>query len=153
MMMQAQRNWARLSRGAAVVETALILNVLLLGVLGVFEYGRIVMLRQLMFNAAREGARLAIVGTAADPQATTAQIQQTVTSYLAGQSLSNLSIQVYQANPLTGANIGAWNTTPYGGAIAVELEGTYTPMIASTFGIVPNPMPMKASSMMLSEAN
>src|SRR5271157_2974326 len=97
MMMQSQPNRARASRGAAVVETALILNVLLLGLLGVFEYGRIVMLRQLMFNAAREGARLAIVGTAADPEATTAQIQQTVTSYLAGQSLSNMSVQVYQA--------------------------------------------------------
>jgi len=153
MMMQSQPNRARASRGAAVVETALILNVLLLGLLGVFEYGRIVMLRQLMFNAAREGARLAIVGTAADPEATTAQIQQTVTSYLAGQSLSNMSVQVYQANPTTGANIGAWNTTPYGGAIAVEIDGTYTPLIPSTFGIVPNPMPMKAVSMMLSEAN
>jgi Flp pilus assembly protein TadG len=152
-MMRSQQNRARVSRGAAVLETALVLNVLLLGILGVFEYGRIVMLRQLMYNAAREGARLAVVGTAATPEVTTAQIQQTVTSYLAGQTLSNMTITVYQANPTTWANIGAWDQTPYGGAIAVEIDATYLPIVPTTFGIVPNPMPLKAVSMMLSEAN
>jgi Flp pilus assembly protein TadG len=152
-MMRLSPKRTRSSRGAAVAETALILNVLLLGLLGIFEYGRIVMLRQMMLNAAREGARLAVVGTASDPQTTTAQIQQTVTSYLVGQSLANMTIQVYQANPTTWANIGAWNTTPYGGAIAVEIDGNYTPLIPSTFGIVPNPIPMRVVSMMLSEAN
>jgi Flp pilus assembly protein TadG len=140
-------------RGAAVLETALVLNVLLLGLLGTFEYGRMIMIRQLMDNAAREGARLAVVGTAADPEVTTAQIQSTVTSYLAGQSISGLTVSVYQANPTTGANIGLWNQTPYGGAIAVQVQGSYAPVIPTTFGIVPNPMPMKVVSMMLSEAN
>ena len=144
-----------MSRGAAVLETALVLNVLLLGILGVFEYGRIVMLRQLMYNAAREGARLAVVGTAANPEVTTAQIQQTVTSYLAGQTLSNMTIQVYQADPtmLPTKNIGARDQTPYGGTIAVEINANYLPIVPTTFGIVPNPMPLKAVSMMLSEAN
>lgn len=140
-------------RGAAVLETALVINVLLLGVLGVFEYGRLVMLRQLMQNAAREGARLAVVGTAASPEITTAQIQNTVISYLAGQSLSNLTVQVYQADPTTGANVGVWNQAPYGSPIAVQINATYVPVIPTTFGIVPNPMPMKAVSMMLNEAN
>ncbi len=140
-------------RGAAVLETALVLNLLLLGLLGIFEYGRLVMIRQLMDNAAREGARLAVVGTAADPEVTTAQIQSTVLSYLAGQSLSGVSVSVYQANPTTWANIGLWNQTPYGGAIAVEIDATYVPIIPTTFGILPSPMPLKVVSMMLSEAN
>ncbi|QEH32960.1 TadE-like protein [Aquisphaera giovannonii] len=140
-------------RGAAVLETALILNVLLLGILGVFEYGRIVMLRQLMENAAREGARLAVVGTASTPEVTTAQIQACVVSYMAGQSISNLSVSVYQANPATGANIGSWDQAPYGGAIAVKITATYRPIVPTTFGIVPNPLPMTIVSMMLSEAN
>ena len=132
-----------LRRGAAVLETALVLNVLLLGLLGIFEYGRMVMIRQLMDNAAREGARLAVVGTAANPEVTTAQIQNTVISYLAGQSLSGVTVSVYQANPTTWANIGPWNQTPYGGAIAVEINATYVPIIPTTFGILPNPMPLK----------
>ncbi|WP_165232756.1 TadE/TadG family type IV pilus assembly protein [Aquisphaera insulae] len=135
------------------METALILNVLLLGILGVFEYGRIVMLRQLLQNAAREGARLAVVGTAANPEVTTAQIQTYVSKYLAGQSISGMTVSVYQANPTTGANIGSWDQTPYGGAIAVKIQATYKPMIPSTFRIIPNPLPMTIVSMMLSEAN
>jgi Flp pilus assembly protein TadG len=140
-------------RGAAVVETALILNVLLLCTLAIFEYGRIVMLRQLMQNAAREGARLAVVGTAATPDVTTAQIQEAVTNCLAGQSLEGITIEVFQANPSTGANIGPWDQTPYGGAIAVRIGGTYRPSLPTTLGIVPNPMPMIVVSMMRSEAN
>ena len=106
--MRTQGITARQPRpGAALLETALVLNVLILGVLGVFEYGRLVMLRQLMQNAAREGARLAVVGTASNPEVTTAQIQNTVISYLAGQSISGVTVQVYQANPTTGADLGA----------------------------------------------
>ncbi len=152
-MNQSLPRVSRLRRGAAVLETALVLNVLLLGLLGTFEYGRMIMIRQLMDNAAREGARLAVVGTAADHTVTTAQIQSTVTSFLAGQSISGLTVSVYQANPITGANIGLWNQTPYGGAIAVKVQGSYRPVIPTTFGIVPNPMPLKVVSMMLSEAN
>ncbi len=136
-----------------MVETALVLNLFLLGTLAIFEYGRIVMLRQLMQNAAREGARLAVVGTAATPDVTTLQIKAAVTTMLAGQSLENTSINVYQANPATGANIGAWDQTPYGGAIAVKLTGTYRPSLPTTLGIIPSPMPMTVVSMMRSEAN
>src|SRR4051794_26096439 len=90
---------SRVRRGAAVIETAVVLNVLLLGLLGTFEFGRMIMIRQLMDNAAREGARLAAVGTVADHEVTTDQIQSTVTSLLAGQSISGLTVSVYQANP------------------------------------------------------
>ncbi|MDR3621802.1 MAG: TadE/TadG family type IV pilus assembly protein [Paludisphaera borealis] len=143
----------RRRRGAAVVETAVVLNVLLLMVLGIFEYGRLVMIRQLMLNAAREGARMAVVGTASNPPATTSQIQAAATAYLIGQPLSSLAVSVYQADPATGNSIGAWDQTPYGGALVVKISGNYKPVIASTFGIVPNPMPLQAVVMMLSEAN
>jgi Flp pilus assembly protein TadG len=136
-----------------VVETAVVLSVLLLILLGIFEYGRIVMLRQLMDNAVREGARLAIVGTAAQPPITAQDIADTVNGCLAGQSLQNVSIQVYQADPVTGANIGSWELTPYGGAIAVRMDVDYAPILPTTLGIVPNPLHFSAQSMMLSEAN
>lgn len=131
----------------------MVLSVLLLILLGIFEYGRIVMLRQLMNNAVREGARLAIVGTAAQPPITAQDIADTVNGCLAGQSLQNVSIQVYQADPVTGANIGTWELTPYGGAIAVQIDADYVPILPTTLGIVPNPLHFTALSMMLSEAN
>ena len=93
------------------------------------------------------------MGTAAQPPVTTQQIINTVNNGLAGQALSNVNVQVFQADPVTLANLGAWNTTPYGGAIAVQLDADYTPILPSTMGIVPNPIHFTAVSVMLSEAN
>ena len=91
-------------RGSAVVETALVLNVLLLMVLGIFEYGRLVMIRELMLNAARESARMAVVGTASNPPVTTAQIKAVAKAFLVGQPVDQLAVSVYQADPATGSD-------------------------------------------------
>jgi Flp pilus assembly protein TadG len=152
-MRVARIRQSKARRGAAVVETAVVLNVLLLILLGIFEYSRLVMIRQLMLNAARESARLAVVGTAANPPTTTAQIQAAAKSFLVGQPIDSLAVTVYQADPATGVSIGAWDQTPYGGTVLVKITGVYKPIIASTFGIVPNPMPLQAVATMLSEAN
>jgi Flp pilus assembly protein TadG len=152
-MRPRERQRCRRLRGTTVVETAMVLSVLLVGILAVFEYGRLVMLRQVMGNAVREGARLAIVGTASVPVTTTSQIIDTVNNSLAGQRIENLNIQVYQADPETGEYIGAWNLTPYGGAIAVRVDGDYAPMVATGLGIVTDSIHLSAVSMMRSEAN
>ncbi len=47
-------------RGAALVEAALILPLMVMMVLGVVEFGRALMVSQLMAGAAREGTRLAV---------------------------------------------------------------------------------------------
>jgi Flp pilus assembly protein TadG len=44
-------------RAATIVEMALVISLVLPLMFAVFEYGRIIMLKQLMDNAAREGAR------------------------------------------------------------------------------------------------
>ena len=148
-----QKSRSQSRRGAVVVETAFVLSILLTGLLGIFEFGRLVMIRQLMNNAAREGARLAIVGTASQPTITTQQIVDTVNTYLAGQAVQNVVIQVYQADPGTGANIGPWDLTPYGGSIAVQISADFVPVVPTTLGVVPNPIHFTSVSMMLSEAN
>jgi Flp pilus assembly protein TadG len=140
-------------RGATVLEVAIVVNLLFMILFGVFEYGRIAMIRQLMDEAAREGARMAVVSTNTYPATSTAQIQNFVRGFLANQSLNNLNIQVYQANSTTGANSGPWNTTPFGGMIAVQIDGDYPPMIPTTFGILPSPLHLTARSVMRSEAN
>jgi len=48
-------------RGAAVVEMALILPVFFMVILGIVEFGRAMMVAQIVTNAAREGAREAIL--------------------------------------------------------------------------------------------
>lgn len=48
-------------RGAAVVEMAVILPVFMMVLLGIVEFGRAMMVTQIVSNAAREGARRAIL--------------------------------------------------------------------------------------------
>jgi Flp pilus assembly protein TadG len=54
-------NSRRDERGQALVEMALILPILLMLLLGIFEFGRAWNTKQLITDAAREGARLAVV--------------------------------------------------------------------------------------------
>jgi Flp pilus assembly protein TadG len=53
----------RSKKGAAAVEFALILPILLLLVMGILEFGRVLHTYLVVVNAAREGARYAAVGT------------------------------------------------------------------------------------------
>jgi Flp pilus assembly protein TadG len=115
----------------------------------VLDYGRLVMIKQLLDNAAREGARQAVTNTGT---MTTSQIQTIVTNYMAGQTLSGMNIQVYQCDPTTGNNIGSWNNTTLGGMIAVQVTGNFKPLL-STFSRIPNPLAMTTTAMMTCEAN
>jgi Flp pilus assembly protein TadG len=51
----------RSARGAAIIETALTLPIVLLVCVGIFEFGRAYQTWQVMTNAAREGARVAVL--------------------------------------------------------------------------------------------
>jgi Flp pilus assembly protein TadG len=152
-MIVSARHSRNVNRGAAVPETAIVLSVTLALLLGVFEYGRIFMIRQILDNAVREGARAAIVGTASTPPVTTDQLIGQVQGFLAGQSLENVNVQVYLADPATGENIGAWDSASYGAAIAVQIDADYEPILPTSLGILPSPLHLSAVSIMLSEAN
>lgn len=56
-------------RGATTVEAAFVLPIFLLFLMGIYEYGRYLMVLHVATNAARDGARLAVVkaGTSTDP--------------------------------------------------------------------------------------
>ena len=62
--------------GATLVETAVVISIALLFMFAIFEYGRYVMFRQIIENAAREGVRQAVVNTSSQ---TAADVQATVT--------------------------------------------------------------------------
>jgi Flp pilus assembly protein TadG len=80
-------------RGTAAVELAVCMPLLMILLVGVWEVGRMVEVKQLMCNAVREGGRQAASGTQ-----TTAQVQQYVVNYLttngiSGASASNVTFQ------------------------------------------------------------
>ena len=68
-------------RGAALVEMALVLPVFVAVTLGIIEFGRAMMVSQLVTNAAREGARLgSFDGT------TNAEVEEEIRSFLQGSA-------------------------------------------------------------------
>jgi Flp pilus assembly protein TadG len=83
-------------RGASAVEFAVVAPVFFLLVFGMIEYGRLVMVQQILTNAAREGARRAIL-----QDATSSAVITTVRNYLTNASINgnnpNLTITVTPA--------------------------------------------------------
>lgn len=76
-------------RGAAAVEFALVAPLLVLLILGLIEFGRMMMVQQVLTNGAREGARKAVL-----PGVTDTVVYQTVDDFMTGSSLSGHSRSV-----------------------------------------------------------
>jgi Flp pilus assembly protein TadG len=88
-------------RGAALLEAAITIPLILLVSVGIFEFGRAYQTQQVLTNAAREGARLAVLEGPTD-----ADVRTRVNNYLTGGGLTSLAdgnIQVNRAVPLNGA--------------------------------------------------
>lgn len=94
---RSRRRGRKRRRGAALVEFAVVAPLLFLLILAIFEFGRMVMVQQIITNAAREGARRAIL-----EQSTVPEVEETITNYLAESSISSASVTV-SPDPLTSA--------------------------------------------------
>jgi Flp pilus assembly protein TadG len=137
-MMLPTRSRARRS-GTTVVETAVVALICLTFMFAIFEYGRYVMVRQVMENAARVGGRVAVVMPTSyvAPATATAQVNAAVTQALASIPLSGTpTVTIFQADT-SGNNIGPWTSTPFGRNIVVQIDGDLKVMFP-TFGFIPN---------------
>ena len=85
---------ARSQAGAELVEFALVLPMMLLVFGGIVDFGLLLQRQQVVTNAAREGARLAVL-----PGYTTADVQARVTSFVT-EGLNNDSLA-----PATAVNV------------------------------------------------
>jgi Flp pilus assembly protein TadG len=90
----------RSRHGAAVVELAFTAPILFLLCFGMIDVGRAVMVQNLITNAARDGARTAVLDGA-----TAGAIESQVEAYLASSTISDAVVTV-SPNPLTLANLG-----------------------------------------------
>jgi hypothetical protein len=94
------RLYRRNRRAAAAVEFAVVAPVFFLLVFGLIEYGRMVMVQQMLTNASREGARHAVLDGATSTEVTTI-----VNDYLSSGSISGATVTV-TPNPPTNAEFG-----------------------------------------------
>ena len=144
-------------RGATSVETAAVISAALLFIFGILEYARLVYFFHVADNAAREGARYAVVHTG--DGTTAAQVQAVVTAAMSGQQTSlnsgTFAVNVYNVDPNTGLQIAntAWTDAPFGGAVAVEVTGTYKFILPSFLNFSGPTIGVRVRSAMNSEAN
>jgi Flp pilus assembly protein TadG len=144
-------------RGAAVIEAALVLPVVVLFLFGILEYGRYLMFLQVFTNAAREGAHYALAHT--DPITisgttsgnATSDVTNAVNNALAGQKLTNQNVQVYASDSL-GNNLGTWTTGQAGQSVCVRITGNY-PVIIPNLLHLASSVPVVAQAVMRSEGN
>src|SRR5713226_4897891 len=90
------------ARGVALLETALTLPLILLVSVSIFEFGRAYQTLQVLTNAAREGARVAVL-----PNATPSDVQSRVTTYLQNGQLPNYNSATVSVNQNMTMSIGA----------------------------------------------
>lgn len=131
-------------RGAAVIEFALILPLLLIVLVGTMDASLALYDKAVITNASREGARAGIV--ARSPPLTDAQIQQIVQNYLQGALVSSGSTS---ALPAVQIQKGTWN----GDAILTvtvryTFQGLGLGSLLASFG---KPLDLQSSTVMVYE--
>lgn len=83
-----------LARGAAAVELAVVLPLLLTLVFGIIEFGWVFMVRETLTNSSREGARVAVL------QGSTEQdIRDQVAASMNPTGLSTYTVQLTRSSP------------------------------------------------------
>lgn len=94
------------TRGVAMVEYAMIMPVFLLLFAGIIEFGRAVMVQQVITNAAREGARMAV-----RPGEDRTTVVSAVNNYLSGARVSASSNVVeLEWSPDIAVSSPSWST-------------------------------------------
>ena len=104
-MTRTRRRLRTSENGSALLETAFILPIMLLISAGIFEFGRAYQTYEVVTNAAREGARVAIL-----PNASTSDVNDRVNAYLNAGSLSPSSATV-TVNQSATVTVGAGTAT------------------------------------------
>lgn len=94
------------------MEFAAVAPVFFLLIFGLIEYGRMVMVQQVLTNASREGARQAVLDGA-----TATGVAAAVTTYLTNAKISGQSVTINPADPSSagyGASITVTVSVPFG---------------------------------------
>ena len=90
----------RHSRGATLVEFALVMPVFVTLLLGIVEFGRAMMVNQLVTEAARQGARLAVLANTTNQQ--TQDAVKTFLNSTTGVSTGSVTVTITNANAASG---------------------------------------------------
>ena len=89
-----------------MLEAAFVLPIILLVSIGIFEFGRAYQTMQVITNAAREGARVAVL-----PNTTADDVRGRVNAYLESGQLASLSSAMIEVDQTASISIGTENAS------------------------------------------
>lgn len=137
--------------GTTTVEVSVVISVFLLFLFGILEYCRFLLMMHVVTNAARDGARYAVVnvnkptnfdtvdyfdGATTFPSvkkytdSKSSAVQQMLTTYTV--SVFPCDMTSLNATPpvvVTKSGSPSWNQAQFGDRIAVRISGDYTPVL------------------------
>ena len=137
----------RNQRGAALLEAAITVPIILLISVGIFEFGRAYQTWQVLTNAAREGARIAVLETTTD-----AEIRTRVNDYLRSGGLKTLgdaNIPIARAVTLTASSTASTVEIDY--PFEFMVLNPVVRLIAPSDKTTGAPITMKAATLMRNE--
>jgi Flp pilus assembly protein TadG len=152
------RRQTRQRPATTLVEMAFVALVCFFFLFAIFEYGRYVFVRQIMENAARSGARVAVVEPTSYVSDDTANddVGNAITTALAGGTqIQNMTWTAFQADS-SGNNTGDWTAAQFGKNIVVQIDADMTllfPLLNFIQPSSPNTIHITVKVMMRSEAN
>ena len=121
----------RNQRGAALLETAITIPIVLVVSVSIFEIGRAYQTWQVLTNAAREGARVSVLAESTD-----AQVSDAVKSYMKNGKLvgaTSAIVTIERTVPFNGASTASrvtvaypFNFTVLNGVMKLIQKGTTT---------------------------
>lgn len=114
------------SKGAAAVEFAIILPLLFLFVFGIIEFGRALMVHQVLVNSAREATRRAVV-----PGSTDGEVNTVVTNYM-----NSAGITGYSHSIKVNGTAASLSTANSGDSIIVTVSVPNSSVSWGIFGLI-----------------
>jgi Flp pilus assembly protein TadG len=118
----------RTRRGQALVEFALILPILMILLMGIIEFGRAWNVKQVLTDASREGARLAVVAGDAATRTQT-QVETRIRTVLAHAGVDSTAVAItwtnFEAEP--GEITTVELSMPYSFFVLHRLVALFTP--------------------------
>ena len=134
-------------KGAALIEAAVTVPVILLISVGIFEFGRAYQTQQVLTNAAREGARVAVIEGTSD-----ADVRTRVRDYVTRGGLTTLTdgqIVIQRAVPLTSSSTASSVEINY--PFQFMVLNPVVRLVAPTDTTTGAPITMKAATLMRNE--
>ena len=134
--MVSRRTNRQRSRGAAMVEMALVLPILLLLTFAVIEYGWLTFRASQVNQAARHGARIAV-----RPAATVEEVDDAVASIMEGAGLAEYTLTITPSDPAIDV----------GEPVTVNVSVDYGPISLTGSSFVPVPATLVGNVTMAKE--